>query len=608
MFLPKTVEDDWFLFLLGLMQVLVGAVISQSDPVGHRAVRLGAAWRSGSSACSRSSAMRCGARTGSRPAVGAATRRDEPYPGLLNCRSSSRRSGSRLTTLALGGVIFLAMPRRPSMAADAAAATPLGAAPDRLRRRGPARPARRDPRERQRRDERRALRRAGRRGSRPPREPLWRGVTMATYENGRWHRQASATDVPATSPMPPTGGPARDDHPPADQARVERLAASCSASGRCSTPASDRPATSPSSTRSTGRSSGSDAARRDVRLRGRSPTPTRTCPSPARSTPGRSRPAEPLLERPRDRSRTGSGRSPSASSSDDPRPRTASTPAPGALERYLRDSGEFSYTLQHRRGRTRRSTRSLDFLVNRKEGHCEYFASALTLLLRSVGIPARMVNGFKGGDWNELAEVLNVRQKHAHSWVEAYLGEPARAATPIWITLDPTPAHRARRVGRAGRRVRARTSARSPTSSATSGSSTSSATTPSGRERLIYEPIRGSSSEARQGFAMMGDGRSETSGAEPAPLPDARVVHQRPRLLRLVRRPAARWSAWSAAGLWLWSPASGAGSAATGEDRPSLSAGAAHLPAARPVAGRVRPGAPARRDPARVRPPGHASS
>ena len=68
----------------------------------------------------------------------------------------------------------------------------------------------------------------------------------------------------------------------------------------------------------------------------------------------------------------------------------------------------------------------VDFLVNRKAGHCEYFASALTLLLRSVGIPARMVNGFKGGDWNDLAQVLYVRQKHAHSWVEAYLGDDAR--------------------------------------------------------------------------------------------------------------------------------------------------------------------------------------
>ena len=47
-----------------------------------------------------------------------------------------------------------------------------------------------------------------------------------------------------------------------------------------------------------------------------------------------------------------------------------------------------------------------DFLVNRKAGHCEYFASALALLLRSVDIRSRIVNGFKGGDWNELTEDL----------------------------------------------------------------------------------------------------------------------------------------------------------------------------------------------------------
>src|SRR5947199_2707265 len=81
-----------------------------------------------------------------------------------------------------------------------------------------------------------------------------------------------------------------------------------------------------------------------------------------------------------------------------------------------------------------------DFLVNRKEGHCEYFASALTLMLRALGIPARMVNGFKGGDWNDLARVMNVRQKHAHSWVEAYLGDtPPPERAPLWLTLDPTP-------------------------------------------------------------------------------------------------------------------------------------------------------------------------
>ena len=79
-----------------------------------------------------------------------------------------------------------------------------------------------------------------------------------------------------------------------------------------------------------------------------------------------------------------------------------------------------------------------DFLINRKEGHCEYFASALALLLRSIDIPSRLVNGFKGGDWNDLTQTMNVRQKHAHSWVEAYIGND-EDNRPNWITLDPTP-------------------------------------------------------------------------------------------------------------------------------------------------------------------------
>ncbi len=103
----------------------------------------------------------------------------------------------------------------------------------------------------------------------------------------------------------------------------------------------------------------------------------------------------------------------------------------------MRESGEFTYSL-HMDIIDPDLDPVEDFLVNRKSGHCEYFASALALLLRSIDIPARMVNGFKGGDWNDLTQTMNVRQKHAHSWVEAYAG-PGPDNTPIWITLDPTP-------------------------------------------------------------------------------------------------------------------------------------------------------------------------
>jgi transglutaminase-like putative cysteine protease len=74
------------------------------------------------------------------------------------------------------------------------------------------------------------------------------------------------------------------------------------------------------------------------------------------------------------------------------------------------------------------------FLFERKAGHCEYFASAMALMLRTLGIPARVVNGFRGGEFNSLTGSYIVRARDAHSWVEAYFSPYG------WITFDPTPA------------------------------------------------------------------------------------------------------------------------------------------------------------------------
>lgn len=76
-----------------------------------------------------------------------------------------------------------------------------------------------------------------------------------------------------------------------------------------------------------------------------------------------------------------------------------------------------------------------DFLFNVREGHCEYFASAMVLMLRTQGIAARMVNGFQQGEYNETAGVFVVRQREAHSWVEVYFPREG-----IWVPFDPTPA------------------------------------------------------------------------------------------------------------------------------------------------------------------------
>ncbi len=103
------------------------------------------------------------------------------------------------------------------------------------------------------------------------------------------------------------------------------------------------------------------------------------------------------------------------------------------LEGYLRDSGEFGYTLD-----LTVQDHSIDpvedFLFNRKEGHCEYFASTLVLMLRAVNIPARLVSGFKGAEPLSGGVRWQVQDRHAHAWVEAWTGNN------LWVTLDPTPA------------------------------------------------------------------------------------------------------------------------------------------------------------------------
>src|SRR6185312_871539 len=74
-----------------------------------------------------------------------------------------------------------------------------------------------------------------------------------------------------------------------------------------------------------------------------------------------------------------------------------------------------------------------DFLFRYKSGQCEYFASSMVLMLRSQGIPARLVTGFLGGDYNPFEGYYIVRGNNAHAWVEAYLGAEG------WRVFDPTP-------------------------------------------------------------------------------------------------------------------------------------------------------------------------
>ena len=100
-----------------------------------------------------------------------------------------------------------------------------------------------------------------------------------------------------------------------------------------------------------------------------------------------------------------------------------------ALENYLKT--RFGYTLQL--PRTKVKDPVANFLFERRQGHCEYFASAMAVMLRTLGIPSRVVNGFHSDEFNDLTDNYVVRARNAHSWVEAYF--PGYG----WQTFDPTP-------------------------------------------------------------------------------------------------------------------------------------------------------------------------
>jgi transglutaminase-like putative cysteine protease len=101
-----------------------------------------------------------------------------------------------------------------------------------------------------------------------------------------------------------------------------------------------------------------------------------------------------------------------------------------AVESYLQNN--FGYTLDQKAGGREPLS---DFLFNVREGHCEYFATAMAVILRTQGIATRVVNGFHGGEYNDAADVTVVRARNAHAWVEVYF--PKENA---WMTFDPTPA------------------------------------------------------------------------------------------------------------------------------------------------------------------------
>lgn len=113
---------------------------------------------------------------------------------------------------------------------------------------------------------------------------------------------------------------------------------------------------------------------------------------------------------------------------------TLATPDAKARRIEERLRTEFAYDL---RSPSQGKPQPVDhFLFESRRGHCEFFSTAMALMLRAVGIPSRNVTGFVGGTWNRFGHYYAVREGDAHSWVEAYIDNGAR---PGWRTFDPTP-------------------------------------------------------------------------------------------------------------------------------------------------------------------------
>lgn len=102
-----------------------------------------------------------------------------------------------------------------------------------------------------------------------------------------------------------------------------------------------------------------------------------------------------------------------------------------ALESFLRTSYGYSLELK---GTPNSSDPLAMFLFEVRRGHCEYFATAMAVMLRQLGIPSRLINGFRAGELNRLSGHWTVRQSDAHSWVEAWFPPYG------WVEFDPTPA------------------------------------------------------------------------------------------------------------------------------------------------------------------------
>jgi protein-glutamine gamma-glutamyltransferase len=119
------------------------------------------------------------------------------------------------------------------------------------------------------------------------------------------------------------------------------------------------------------------------------------------------------------------------------------------LEEHLATSNDFEYSLMPAVKYNKLIDPIEDFVVNHRTGHCQYFASALAIMARTLNLPSRIVLGFHPAEYNDVGHFLTVRQRHAHAWVEVYFDrsefEGSAIKLPdwieggVWLRFDPSP-------------------------------------------------------------------------------------------------------------------------------------------------------------------------
>lgn len=111
---------------------------------------------------------------------------------------------------------------------------------------------------------------------------------------------------------------------------------------------------------------------------------------------------------------------------------SSKTPVMKVLKRLNRIfNTKYKYSLNLKKGKRIKSALG-NFLLETKAGHCEYFATATTLILRELGIPARYTVGYSVQEYSELENAFIIRQRHAHAWVRVLVNNE-------WYNFDTTP-------------------------------------------------------------------------------------------------------------------------------------------------------------------------